>query len=344
MEFDSLDKELGQYQEFNDTLEENLSEKLDRKVINHRNHFAKFFKGRYLEGLATLFSYTIPEPFQKSTVEVALRTGLGVAFGHNKLEQPTVLGFTTDFRNISQPYQILNRRRLKAKDIYYIIPKSLRPPDDTLELVPWDGAQTGGFTVIRNKQLYLTNDFNIICHYANELAEIVASRYSLIMQSKFMTAIMAEPGDETANQIISDLYNGNPFIKLSKTFDPVENIVKIDNPNLGNNLQQLKEEYQSKIAELNSLFGINVLAVSKASGVTDSEANGNLGYVTMNGNVWLESRQQALNLYNAHYGTDYRVSFDSNAVGILDKKDNDGKGNIDEDNNDSGRVNQNTSS
>lgn len=338
MEFDQLAHDLKQYTEYGDSLEVNLSEKLDRKVIDHRNHFAKFFKGRYLEALATLFSYNIPEPFQKSVVEIALRDGLGVAFGNNKLNQPTILGFTTDFRNISQPYEILYRKRLTAKNIYYIIPKELRPPLDTLELVPWDGGKTGGFTVIRNKQMHFTNDFNIICHYANELAEIVGSRYSLIMQSKFMTAIMGEPEDETANQVIEKLYNGNPFIKISNGFDPVDNIVKIDNPNLGANLEQLKQEYQNKIAELNSLFGINVLSVNKQSGVTTSEANGNLGFVTMNGNIWLESRQQALDLYNAHYNTDYKVSFDADAIGILDKG---GEGN--EDNNDTGGDNPDAS-
>ena len=132
-----------------------------------------------------------------------------------------------------------------------------------------------------------------------------------------MTVFAGNVGDETINQLISDLYNGNPFVKLGKQFDVEDNIIKVDNTNLSNNLAQLKTEYQNEIAELNASFGINVLAVDKESGVTDAEANGNLGYVTMNGNIWLESRQLALDRYNKRFGTDFKVTIDGNAVGKL---------------------------
>jgi S-adenosylmethionine hydrolase len=127
--------------------------------------------------------------------------------------------------------------------------------------------------------------------------------------------------------MISAIYNGNPFVKLAKTFDIEDHLITINNTDLANNLAQLKTEYQNKIAELNALFGINVLAVDKESGVTASEANGNLGYVTMNGNVWLESRQKALDLLNARFNKKYTVSIDKDAVGMLGMNQN-------EDNND----------
>ena len=132
-----------------------------------------------------------------------------------------------------------------------------------------------------------------------------------------MTIFSGEVGDETLNQMITALYNGNPYVKVAKTFDVEDNVLKIDNASLANNLAQLKTEYQNEIAELNASFGINVLAVDKESGVTDAEANGNLGYVTMNGNIWLESRQMALDRYNKRFGTNYQVTIDSNAVGKL---------------------------
>lgn len=308
----------------NDGLGQELKKELAKKVQTHRDNFHHFLVGRYLEGLSTLFFYDFKRPFDKARLEIALRQGYGVAVGPNKLGQTVILGTVMDMYGY-QTYTTMNalmyQPRLTGNDINWVLPKSLRPDHYELlkEIVDNDKAQTGSFVVFHNKPIVLTSDFSIIEHYADELAEIVASRFSLVMQSKIMTVITSEVGDETANQLVSALYNGNPFATVGKMFDIEDNIIHIDNPSLAQNLQELKTEYQHKIAELNSLFGINVLAVDKESGVTDSEANGNLAYTTMNGNIYLECRQHTLDLYNHRFGTDYSIRIDSNAVGELSK-------------------------
>lgn len=303
----------------------NLSEDLGRKVMHHRNTFRKFFVGRYLESLATLFFYDIPYPFDKIRLEIALRCGYAVVFGKNKFGDDVILGYVTDNFQHDQPYIFFNQRRFSGEDIIYTIPKEARPTGKLLEIVNYDHAKTGDFVVFHNKYINYTSDLKIIEHYADELAEIVASQFSLIVQSKVTTFFVGQPGNETINQIVSDIYNGSPFVKVSNYFDPEENIVKMENSDIAGNLQELKEEYQNKIAELNSSFGVNILSVNKQSGVTDSEANGNLSYVRNNGNIWLQARQQALDLYNARFGKDYKVHFDDESSGLLDE-DSDGKG------------------
>lgn len=324
-------------EKFNDRLGVNLSEDLSLKVVHHRDTFYRFFVGRYLEGLATLFSYSCDKPFNKAVLETALRMGYGVAYGKNKLGNPCILGYIqyNNGFNFQTPDTLFKPRRFTGADINYIVPDELLPEraktNNFLEIWDNDGANTGDFVVFWNKRIQLTNDYSVICHYASELAEIVASRYSLIMQAKIMTIFSGEVGDETLNQMITALYNGNPYIKVAKTFDVDDNVLKIDNASLANNLAQLKTEYQNEIAELNASFGINVLAVDKESGVTDAEANGNLAYVTMNGNIWLESRQNTLDRYNKRYGTHYTVAIDSNAVGKLAgevRKDEDNDDNL----------------
>lgn len=315
----------------NDRLGVELSRDLSRKVIEHRDKFYDFFIGRYLEGLANLFYYSI-KPFDKATLEIALREGYGVAVGTNKFGQLGILGYINNNQfAYNRPDLLLKPKRYTGNMINYTMPSDLLPEraktNQFLEIWNWDNGQTGDFVVFWNKQINLTNDFQIIQHYAEELAEIVASRFSLIMQAKIQTVLTGDPGDETINQMISAIYNGNPFVKLAKTFDIEDHLITINNTDLANNLAQLKTEYQNKIAELNALFGINVLAVDKESGVTASEANGNLGYVTMNGNVWLESRQKALDLLNARFNKKYTVSIDKDAVGMLGMNQN-------EDNND----------
>lgn len=315
----------------NDRLGVELSRDLSRKVIEHRDKFYDFFIGRYMEGLANLFYYSI-KPFDKATLEIALREGYGVAVGTNKFGQLGILGYINNNQfAYNRPDLLLKPKRYTGNMINYTMPNDLLPEraktNQFLEIWNWDNGQTGDFVVFWNKQINLTNDFQIIQHYAEELAEIVASRFSLIMQAKIQTVLTGDPGDETINQMISAIYNGNPFVKLAKTFDIEDHLITINNTDLANNLAQLKTEYQNKIAELNALFGINVLAVDKESGVTASEANGNLGYVTMNGNVWLESRQKALDLLNARFNKKYTVSIDKDAVGMLGMNQN-------EDNND----------
>lgn len=315
----------------NDRLGVELSRDLSRKVIEHRDKFYDFFIGRYMEGLANLFYYSI-KPFDKATLEIALREGYGVAVGTNKFGQLGILGYINNNQfAYNRPDLLLKPKRYTGNMINYTMPSDLLPEraktNQFLEIWNWDNGQTGDFVVFWNKQINLTNDFQIIQHYAEELAEIVASRFSLIMQAKIQTVLTGDPGDETINQMISAIYNGNPFVKLAKTFDIEDHLITINNTDLANNLAQLKTEYQNKIAELNALFGINVLAVDKESGVTASEANGNLGYVTMNGNVWLESRQKALDLLNTRFNKKYTVSIDKDAVGMLGMNQN-------EDNND----------
>lgn len=315
----------------NDRLGVELSRDLSRKVIEHRDKFYDFFIGRYMEGLANLFYYSI-KPFDKATLEIALREGYGVAVGANKFGQLGILGYINNNQfAYNRPDLLLKPKRYTGNMINYTMPSDLLPEraktNQFLEIWNWDNGQTGDFVVFWNKQINLTNDFQIIQHYAEELAEIVASRFSLIIQAKIQTVLTGDPGDETINQMISAIYNGNPFVKLAKTFDIEDHLITINNTDLANNLAQLKTEYQNKIAELNALFGINVLAVDKESGVTASEANGNLGYVTMNGNVWLESRQKALDLLNARFNKKYTVSIDKDAVGMLGMNQN-------EDNND----------
>src|SRR5699024_12739364 len=106
------------------------------------------------------------------------------------------------------------------------------------------------------------------------------------MQVKITTLFLGEPNDETLNQIISDVYNGNPYIRGSKLLDPEEQIYHMDSDNIAQNFQELKRQYQNKISELNNILVINSLAVEKSSGVSNTEANSNSAYTTINEKIY----------------------------------------------------------
>src|SRR5699024_9758339 len=150
--------------------------------------------------------------------------------------------------------------------------------------------------------------------YIDELAEIVLSRYSISMQVKITTLFLGEPNDETLNQIISDVYNGNPYIRWSKLFDPEEQIYHMDNDNIAQNFQELKRKYQNKISELNNMLGINSLSVEISSGVSYSEATSNSSYKTSNDKIYLDARNNELKKLNKRYNLEIEALYNDEVL------------------------------
>ena len=303
-------------------LGQELTAELGDKVVYHRDQFHQWFVGRYLEGLSALFSYDFGGyPIDTQALEIALRQGYGVAVGTDINDNFTVYGYvkTANYNNLNINYLLSPRSPIKGSEIYWTLPASLRPNGykEVTEITSQDSGVSGRFVVFWNKAICFTDDYRIIENYADELAEIVASRFSLEIQSKVTTVFMSDVGDETINQMVSKIYNGSPFVKTGTQFDARDNVYKIGNENIGETLQTLKNEYQNKIAELNSVFGLNVLSFEKNSGVSETEAQGNSEYVSFNADIWLKPREQALNLLNKHYATNFSVSLDSDARKLI---------------------------
>ncbi|MFW3388181.1 UNVERIFIED_CONTAM: hypothetical protein RF648_19530, partial [Kocuria sp. CPCC 205274] len=202
-------------------IETELSQEIGSRVIEHRNRFYRLFFARYMELLPTCIAYyngdTVGVDWLK--VEVALRQNYQVVIGEATNGVIMMLGYAKNNQSVSQPNLFFHSRTLNEKDIQWIVPNKLRPKE-MQEITELDEAKTGNFVVLRNKVLNYTSDVEIIQHYVEELAEVVSSRFSLTIQSKIMTIFLSEIGDETINQIVTELYNGTPYVKASKLFDP----------------------------------------------------------------------------------------------------------------------------
>ena len=136
------------------------------------------------------------------------------------------------------------------------------------------------------------------------------SRFSIYMQAKISTVIRAEANDEDVEQITQDLYNGAPYIKTTKFFDPDESILSInEGQSIISALPELKREYQNNIAELNNILGLSSLAVDKESGVSQTEAQSNKAYQKANGNIYLQARNEKLSHYDDKYNTKLKASY-----------------------------------
>lgn len=327
--------------DYQQSIDQELNKTLKQKVVQHKQRFIQLFKARYLEMMPSLIKYkndqSVSIDFLK--VEIALRNGYDVVIGETKNRNIQVIGYATTKQTKENPADLFSSQSMRHGDITFVIPKYLRLKYYK-EISNDDECQSGNFVVLRNKTVQYISDYEILDHYVDELAEIVLSRYSISMQVKITTLFLGEPNDETLNQIISDVYNGNPYIKGSKLFDPDEQIYHMKNEGIAQNFQELKREYQNKIAELNTMLGINSLAVEKSSGVSDEEAKSNRGYTTSNANIYLDARNHGLKKLNKRYQFKIEVLYNDEVTSEfaefhkeMEVKENEGGESVNDNNN-----------
>lgn len=303
-------------------IDSELTQSLEQRIIRHKQQFISLFSSRYLEMLPSLIVYKnlsdnlVNVGINWVKLENGLRSGFDIVVGETTDGTIEILGWVNSKQTESNPSLFLKADRLDADDINYIVPDD-KIKRDGKEITYNDNCKTGNFVILRNKTLNYTNDHAVIKYYVDELAEIVVSRYSLTMQAKLNTLFMSDVNDESINQLVSRLYNGAPYIKVSDVFDPDEQIYKFQNDGIAQNFQELKREYQNKISEMNNMLGINSLAVEKSSGVSDTEAKSNRGYTTSNSNIYLEARNEPLARLNKRYGLDIKAVYNDDVSSEL---------------------------
>lgn len=298
-----------------ESIEQTLSGTLKDRIVSHRKRFITLFKARYLELLPSLIHYKNSQftsiDFLK--VEVALRNDYDVVIGKTRNDSIQVIGYSKSSYTKGDPKNLWAKNTMRHGDIIFLIPEHLQLKYYK-EITEEDKCESGNFVVLRNKTLHYLNDYSIIDHYVDELAEIVISRYSISMQVKISTLFLGDPNDESLNKLITEIYNGNPYIKGSELFDPEDQIYQIKNEGMAQAFQELKREYQNKISELNNMLGMNSLAVEKSSGVSDTEAKSNRAYTTSNANIYLDARNHPLKKLNKRFGLSLEASYNDDVI------------------------------
>lgn len=295
------------------TIGQSFKEKIKQRVVTHRNRFYKLIYNRYSEILPFTISYeNIDERFKVDLIQLEsmLRHNYNVVIGEDVTGDIVILGYVNLSNKNNFDYHYLPKTYTK-KDINFIINKAYILPEYT-QLNQYN--KNGNFIVIQNKVYNYINDYEIIEHYAEEIAEISLSRFSLILQAKVMTFFRGDLNGDDLEEVIDDLFNGAPAIKTSVQFDVNENIIRFDNGNITSTLTELKREFQNKLSELNSMLGLSSLGVDKESGVSDEEAQSNASFKKSNGNIYLFARNNALKFLNERYEMNIHTEFSENMV------------------------------
>lgn len=293
------------------TIEQSFKEKIKQRVVTHRNRFYKLIYNRYAEILPFTISYeNIDERFKVNLIQLEsmLRHNYNVAIGEDVTGDIVILGYVNSNNKNNFDYNYLPKTYTK-KDINFIINEAyILPIYNQLNQF----NKNGNFIVIQNKVYNYINDYEIIEHYAEEIAEISLSRFSLILQAKVMTFFRGDLNGDDLEEVIDDLFNGAPAIKTSVQFDVNENIIRFDNGNITSTLTELKREFQNKLSELNSMLGLSSLGVNKESGVSDEEAQSNASFKKSNENIYLFARNNALKYLNERYEMNIHAEFSEN--------------------------------
>lgn len=295
------------------TIEQSFKEKIKQRVVSHRNRFYKLIYNRYAEILPFTISYeNIDERFKVDLIQLEsmLRHNYNVAIGEDVTGDIVILGYVNCNNKNNFDYHYLPKIYTK-KDINFIINEAYILSEYS-QLNQFN--KNGNFVVIQNKVYNYINDYEIIEHYAEEIAEISLSRFSLILQAKVMTFFRGDLNGDDLEKVIDDLFNGAPAIKTSVQFDVNENIIRFDNGNITSTLTELKREFQNKLSELNSMLGLSSLGVDKESGVSDEEAQSNASFKKSNENIYLFSRNNALAYINKKYDMKIHAEFSENMI------------------------------
>lgn len=275
----------------NDGVNNEHNTNVEEYVAKHRIRFRKLIYNRLLEIMPQLINYSNKSQLSVDflNLELNLRNNINVVIGMQTNKEIAILGYTNAFENRENFFLLNDKRILTKKDINFTIPEFLIC-DEYTEINSFDNYSSGNFVVLKNKYMSYSNDTTLIEHYVDELTEIVVTRFSLIIQGKFSKVFKSEINDETINQLIAKLHNGAPFIKLGDEFSVDDQVIDITSPVQVQMLAELKREYQNKINEFLTFFGIDNVGIDKQSGVSNQEVASNNPFTNVNANVYLKGR------------------------------------------------------
>ena len=167
------------------------------------------------------------------------------------------------------------------------------------------------------------SDSDLIEQTADTLAEIKASMILNIRQQKTPFIGFTKDKNLTAVNIFNQLENGKPFIQvdgeaLDNNIKNILTTIPVQVPNLSATLQ---DSWNNTLTEFLNMTGISNTNVDKKERLVTAETQGNDGLLQASLNVYLQARQDQLDLLNDVYDTNFKVSLNEEYIDKLNQQE-----------------------
>ncbi|EKD5215999.1 hypothetical protein OR284_002693 [Enterococcus faecalis] len=258
--------------------------------------------------LINLFKYeNMPPTLNTAQLETMLRQmGGGVCVGKDELGDLVILGRADElgynlYGNVIPSLFDGNNNFLQSKKV--ITNRNLK----------------GDYVVFYNKQSFndfYATDYDIVKHYAKQLATIKATERMNIMQMRSPYIVKGKKNGQLLQVLQSKIQNGDLFVGVEEGSDITEKIEKLD-LNVTDRTPSLQNAYRNTFNEMLTLFGIYNNPEQKKERMIDREASSNNHVIEGMGDIYFNARQHAVDLLNLAFGTDIKVQWNSTVASMF---------------------------
>lgn len=241
------------------------------------------------------------------------------------------LGSLIDQSTIPNPFSVDD----STKDLSYLTRMNYQDKND-------------GYVTICNKYNYYMaglmttfTDMQLVDRVSKSLAKIKASEMRNIDLMKQQFIGLTKNKNLTANQVFQQIQEGKSFIGVDSDLGDITSILDVTDFNIQDYLPSLKTAWNNEVSELLTMLGIDTVGVDKKERLVAMEAAANAQLTEASANVYLQARNQQLEILNHVLGTKIEATFNQQAFQQLVKlQDAQNAGAIDVDQNNDNEIDQ----
>lgn len=219
------------------------------------------------------------------------------------------LGSLIDQSTIPNPFSVDD----KTKDLPYLTRMNYREHE-------------AGYVTLTNKYNYYMSglmstftDMQLIDRVSKSLAKIKASEMRNVDMMKQQFIGLTKNKNLTANQVYQQMQEGQSFIGIDEDLGDITRVLDVTDFNIHDYLASLKTAWNNEVSELLTMLGINTVGVDKKERLISMEAEANAQLTEASANVYLQARNQQLEILNEVLGTKIEATFNQQAFQQLVK-------------------------
>lgn len=232
------------------------------------------------------------------------------------------------------------------------IPNPFAVDDSTQELpyltrMNYQDKNDGYVTICNKYNYYMAGlmttftDMQLVDRVSKSLAKIKASEMRNIDLMKQQFIGLTKNKNLTANQVFQQIQEGKSFIGVDSDLGDITSILDVTDFNIQDYLPSLKTAWNNEVSELLTMLGIDTVGVDKKERLVAQEAAANAQLTEASANVYLQARNQQLEILNHVLGTKIEATFNQQAFQQLVKlQDAQNAGEIDADQNNDNEIDQ----